>query len=351
MHLGWIKRLRLPTSGRVPRATRVWLAAGAAAIAAAPLVRAHELQPALLELTQTGPSSYEVVWETPPGRDLREVRPAFPPECRVTSAVIRGVDRASYVERYAVECPGGLAGKTISMQGSLAPLFDLLVRIVRPDGTSQIARITPDQPSVVVEAKPGVAGRAATFVRLGLEHILRGLDHLLFVLGLLWIVRDRMMLLKTITAFTVAHSLTLGIATLGWANAPTLPLNAAIALSILFLGPEMVRAQRGQTSAAIAHPWVVAFAFGLLHGFGFASGLTALGLTRGEIPLALLLFNLGVEAGQLLFVALILLLAASCRVLQVRWSRWAAWVPPYLVGSLGAYWTLQRTVLLFSPAQ
>jgi hypothetical protein len=112
----------------------------------------------------------------------------------------------------------------------------------------------------------------------------------------------------------------------------------------------MVRAQRGQTSAAIAHPWVVAFAFGLLHGFGFASGLTALGLTRGEIPLALLLFNLGVEAGQLLFVAIILLLAASCRVLQIRWSRWAAWIPPYLVGSLGAYWTLQRTVLLFSAS-
>jgi len=189
---------------------------------------------------------------------------------------------------------------------------------------------------------------SAVFLRLGIEHILTGVDHLLFVLGLLLIVRGRWTLLKTITAFTLAHSITLAIATLGWANAPAPPLNAAIALSILFLGPEMVRVRRGETSLAILHPWVVAFSFGLLHGFGFASGLVALGLPRSEIPLALLFFNVGVELGQLFFVGIVLLLMRSFRLLEIRWPRWAGWFPAYLVGSLGAYWTLQRTVMMIS---
>jgi hypothetical protein len=159
-------------------------------------------------------------------------------------------------------------------------------------------------------------------------------------------VRDRWMLLKTITAFTVAHSTTLAMATLGYASAPLPPLNAAIALSILFLGPEMRRMQRGDTSLTIRHPWVVAFAFGLLHGFGFASGLTALGLTRGEIPVALLLFNVGVEIGQVFFVLVMLLLERSFHTLEMRWPRWALALPSYTVGGLGAYWTIQRAVMM-----
>ena len=166
------------------------------------------------------------------------------------------------------------------------------------------------------------------------------------MLGLLLIVRDRWMLVKTITAFTLAHSITLAVATLGYASAPLLPLNAAIALSILFLGPEIVRVRGGQTSFTIRHPWVVAFAFGLLHGFGFASGLTTMGLPPVEIPLALLVFNLGVEVGQLGFVALILLLDRAFRALQILWPRFVAALPGYVVGSLGAYWTIQRVAVL-----
>jgi hydrogenase/urease accessory protein HupE len=166
------------------------------------------------------------------------------------------------------------------------------------------------------------------------------------VLGLLLIVTRRWTLVKTITSFTAAHSLTLAVATLGYASAPLPPLNAAIALSILFLGPEIVRARRGGTSPTIRHPWVVAFAFGLLHGFGFASGLDALGLPRAEIPLALLLFNVGVEAGQLAFVLAVLLLARSFRTLEVRWPRPVAWIPAYAVGALGAFWTIERTAAL-----
>ena len=166
------------------------------------------------------------------------------------------------------------------------------------------------------------------------------------MLGLLLIVRGRLMLLKTITAFTVAHSITLGLATLGYASVPLPPLNAAIALSILFLGPEIVRSWRGGTSLTIACPWVVAFLFGLLHGFGFASGLTTTGMPRMEIPLALLFFNVGVEAGQLVFVGTALALARSFTVLEVRWPRWVQALPGYTVGSLGAYWTIQRTWML-----
>jgi hydrogenase/urease accessory protein HupE len=187
---------------------------------------------------------------------------------------------------------------------------------------------------------------AWNYLRLGIEHILQGIDHLLFVLGLLLIVGSRWMLLKTITAFTIAHSITLGIATLGYASAPVQPLNAAIALSILFLGPEIVRAWRGETSFTIRHPWVVAFAFGLLHGFGFASGLTTIGLSKVEIPMALLLFNVGVEIGQLFFVLIIVLLERSFRILEILWPRWAQALPGYTVGSLGAFWTIHRVTLM-----
>jgi hypothetical protein len=150
-----------------------------------------------------------------------------------------------------------------------------------------------------------------------------------------------------VTAFTVAHSLTLAIATFGWANAPVLPLNAAIALSILFLGPEIVRSWRGERSLTIRSPWLVAFAFGLLHGFGFAGALTSAGLPRADLPLALLGFNVGVEIGQVAFVLLVLALERSFRELEIRWPGWVAALPGYAVGSLGAFWTLERTAILF----
>jgi hydrogenase/urease accessory protein HupE len=184
------------------------------------------------------------------------------------------------------------------------------------------------------------------FLKLGVEHIWLGADHLLFVFGLLILVQSRWMLLKTITAFTVAHSITLGLATFGYAHLPGPLLNAAIALSILILGVEIVRSGRGKTSVTILYPWMVAFAFGLLHGFGFASGLSALGLPAAGIPLALVMFNLGVEIGQVSFVLLVLLLERSFRQLEIRWPRWVQALPGYTVGSLGAFWTIQRAAML-----
>ena len=255
----------------------------------------------------------------------------------------------SLLERRLIETDGaGLAGRRVELVGLQATITDVLVRVRLRDGTRTTTLVHPSQPWIEVAAPRGLPAVAAGYVVSGVHHILLGVDHLLFVLGLLLIVRDRVMLVKTISAFTVAHSITLAIATLGGASVPAPPLNAAIALSILFLGPEIIRAWRGETSFTLRHPWVVAFAFGLLHGFGFASGLTTMGLPGSEIPLALLMFNLGVELGQLLFVAIILLLERAFRVLQVRWPRAVEMLPAYAVGSLGAYWTIQRVALLLA---
>jgi len=258
----------------------------------------------------------------------------------------------SFLERRWIDAgPEGLAGKRIEFPGLQGTITDVLVRVEMLDGRKWTTIVHPSQPWVEITAAQTGLEVMGTFVVQGIRHILFGADHMLFVLGLLLIVKDRWMLLKTITAFTVAHSITLAIATLGYAQAPVLPLNAAIALSILFLGPEIVRSWRGETSFTIRHPWVVAFAFGLLHGFGFASALTSAGLPKAELPIALLSFNVGVEIGQLSFVALILLLERAFRILEVRWPRWAEALPGYTVGSLGAFWTVQRLAIMFGAAR
>src|SRR5262249_2061011 len=220
------------------------------------------------------------------------LNPVFPDSCTLTSAN-RQLSPGALSTRMTLSCPGGLAGKTIQIAGLEDTLTKVLVRVYHRDGVEETHLVQPAPPFVTIRGTAGWAERARSYLFLGIEHILLGVDHLLFVLGLLLIIKDRWMLVKTVSAFTVAHSLTLAVATLGYASVPGPPLNAAIALSILFLGPEIVHSWRGETSLTIRHPWVVAFAFGLLHGFGFASGLTAMGLPRGEIPLALLLFNVG----------------------------------------------------------
>lgn len=307
---------------------------------------AHEIRPGYLEIQETAPETLEVLWKQPVMAELRlSIDPVFPRSCRETGDTLRSLTPGALVSRTVLHCDGGLAGQTIEIAGLAATLTDVLVRVHYQDGTTETHLLRPAAPAVELGGTSG-SNRALAYLRIGVEHILLGIDHLLFVLGLLLIVPDRFMLIKTITSFTVAHSITLGIATLGYASAPGPPLNAAIALSILFLGPEIVRSWRGETSFTIRHPWVVAFAFGLLHGFGFASGLTTMGLPPAEIPLALLLFNAGVEIGQLAFVLLILGLLRSFRVLEVVWPRWAELLPGYAVGALGAYWTIQRTFMM-----
>jgi len=321
-------------------------------LAGLPLAQAHESRPAYLELKETAAGQFSVVWRTPvlAGRRL-PIALKLPDSVRNLEEPSVQELPDSLLERRSVDAgPSGLAGKRIDFPGLQLTITDVLVRIERLDGTHSTELVRPGRPFLEIVAPRGTLATISVFLIQGIEHILLGVDHLLFVLGLLAIVRTPWMLVKTITAFTVAHSITLAIATLGYASVPGPPLNVAIALSILFLGPEIVRVWRGETSFTIRHPWVVAFAFGLLHGFGFASGLTALGLPQGEIPLALLAFNVGVEVGQLAFVALVLLLVRAFKVLKVHWPRPVELLPAYVVGSLGAFWTIQRLVLMVEGA-
>ena len=313
-----------------------------------PNADAHRLQPAYLEINEQSAGKFSILWKRPfIGNRPMNINPQLPSSCQnITEPVIQTLASGA-VERWLVDCgESGLTNETILIDGLSATQTDVLVRIYYLGGVEETHLLRPASASAVVGGVPSRIERIIAYLQLGIQHILMGVDHLLFVLGLLLIVQSRLMLLKTITSFTLAHSITLGIATLGYANVPLPPLNAVIALSILFLGPEIVRSWRGGTSLTIRHPWVVAFAFGLLHGFGFATGLTNLGLRATEIPLALLLFNLGVEIGQIGFVMLVILLERSFRVLEIHWPRWVRLAPGYTVGSLGGYWTIQRTVIL-----
>jgi len=308
---------------------------------------AHESRPGYLELREIAPGVFRVLWKKPArGNMILKIDPVFPAGCTIVgigSEIMRG---GAYLARATLKCEDGITGKTIEIAGLESTITDVLVRVYYQNGLQETHLIQPNNTSAVIGGPSSLVQRMGAYTRLGIGHIALGVDHLLFVLGLLLIIASPMMLVKTITSFTVAHSITLGIATLGFARAPALPLNAAIALSILFLGPEIVRVWRGETSFTIRHPWVVAGAFGLLHGFGFASGLTAMGLPQNEIPLALLFFNVGVELGQLAFVLFVLALARSFHALEIRWPRWAQLLPGYAVGSLGAFWFIQRTVIL-----
>ena len=309
---------------------------------------AHESQPGTLELRQVDKDRYEVIWRAP--IYFGQPHPArleLPEHWNtVVEPTVRLLSDSQVFRRVVTVGSQGVEGSILRFPGLEKTTTDIFVRLNRLDSTTMTAVVRPSKPYAQLRGERTWYTTAGEYIGLGFHHILQGVDHLLFVLGLLLIVKGRRMLLKTVTAFTVAHSITLAIATLGYARAPLPPLNASIALSILFLGPEIVRSWRGETSLTIRSPWVVAFLFGLLHGFGFASGLSTTGMPKAELPLALLFFNVGVELGQLVFVFTLLALVRSFKVLEVRWPRWAEALPGYTVGSLGAYWTIQRTVIL-----
>ncbi|MGA6927441.1 MAG: HupE/UreJ family protein, partial [Desulfosarcina sp.] len=254
--------------------------------------QAHESQPGTLELRQVDQNRYEVSWRAPIyfGRP-HPARLELPEQWQtVVEPTVRQLSDSQLFRRIVTVDRQGVEGSIIRFPGLENTQTDVFVRLNRQDGTTMTAVVRPSKPYAQLRGVRTWYKTAGEYIALGFHHILQGIDHLLFVLGLLLIVKGRMTLLKTVTAFTVAHSITLAIATLGYARAPLPPLNAAIALSILFLGPEIVRSWRGETSLTIRYPWVVAFLFGLLHGFGFASGLSTTGMPRAELPLALLFF-------------------------------------------------------------
>ena len=309
---------------------------------------AHESQPGMLDLRQVDKDRYEVTWRAPfyYGQP-HPARLQLPEHWKTVVEERVRVLPDSQVFRRVVTVGGlGVEGAILRFHGLENTVTDVFVKTNRLDGSIATTVVRPSKPYAQLRGDRSWYRTAEEYVGLGFHHILQGVDHLLFVLGLMLIVNGRMMLLKTVTAFTVAHSITLAIATLDYANVPGPPLNAAIAISIFFLGPEVVRTWRGESSLTIRYPWVVAFLFGLLHGFGFASGLTTAGMPQAEVPLALLFFNVGVELGQLSFVLVALALVRAFKVLEVHWWRWAEALPGYVIGSLGAYWSIQRTIML-----
>ena len=317
----------------------------------------HEVRPGYLQLRQTGADTYDVLWKVPGrGDDLRLALYVELPNGTSNLSEPRGEFAANaHTERWSVMRSGGLSGGTIRILGLSATLTDVLVRLERLDGTTQVTRLTPSTPSFVVEDAPTRTEIVRTYVGLGVGHMLTGVDHLLFVLGLLLLVRGVGRLVKTVTAFTVAHSFTLTLAALGFVHVPPPPVEALIALSIVFVATEIVR-RRGTTaepspSLTEQHPWLIAFSFGLLHGLGFAGGLSEAGLPEVHIPLALLLFSVGVELGHFAFIAVVITVIwlgwraigrLSPTALNPRREALVRLVPAYAIGGTAMFWLIER---------
>jgi hydrogenase/urease accessory protein HupE len=305
---------------------------------------AHELQPSSFELRQLTPERYEIIWRAPTYyRKPHPARLQLPDNWQPAGAakVTRLADGA--LHRRLVDIPPDTVdGAIIRFAGLEATITDVFARFVWLDGTETTAIARPSQPWLEVVAQRSAWQVAWDYTLLGIDHILSGFDHLTFVLALLLIVSGARRLLITVTSFTVAHSITLAAATLGVMWVPGPPVEAVIALSILFLAGELVKVNRGQPSLTASYPWIVAFAFGLLHGFGFAGALGDIGLPQNEVPLALLMFNVGVEIGQLLFIGVILVMVLALRRLRLEWPAWIRQAPAYGIGGIAAFWLIER---------
>ena len=305
---------------------------------------AHELQPSSLEIRQLATERYELIWRAP----IYYGKP-HPAKLQLPNSwqtigepTIRQLPD-SHLHRRIFNVPGGeIDGSVVRIDGLEATITDVFVRITWLDGSKTTAMARPNQPWFEIQGQRSTLQVAGDYVTLGIDHILSGYDHLTFVLALLLIVSGWRRLLLTVTSFTLAHSITLATATFGLVSLPGPPIEATIALSILFLASELLKVNRGQTSLTVRYPWVVAFVFGLLHGFGFAGALNEVGLPQNEIPLALLMFNVGVELGQILFIAFVLLLIWLLHRIRREWPAWSRQLPAYGIGGLAAFWLFER---------
>lgn len=305
---------------------------------------AHELQPSSLELRQLTPERYEVIWRAP--IYYKKPHPAklqLPEQWQTVGEPTVKQLSDSALHRRVVSVPNGVIdGGVIRFIGLESTITDVFVRFIWLDGSQSTAIARPSQPFVDIVAQRSAWQVAADYTVLGVDHILSGFDHLTFVLALLLIVSGARRLLITVTSFTLAHSITLAAATLGVMWVPGPPVEATIALSILFLASELIKVNRGQASLTALYPWIVAFVFGLLHGFGFAGALSDVGLPQNEVPLALLMFNVGVELGQLMFIAAVMALLFVVHKVRSEWPNWARQVPAYGIGSVAAFWFIER---------
>ncbi len=308
---------------------------------------AHALDPPLLDLREAADATVEVTWKVPVLRVLgSRPQPALPPSCRALTAADSADDGLSVTTRWTVRCADGLVGQRLGIDGLGVANTDALLRVAFADGRLFRAVVSARRPSVTVPEQPRRLDVVRDYARLGIEHILGGPDHLLFVFGLILLVSTTRLLIETITAFTVGHSLTLTLAVLGAARFSQRPIEVLIALSIFVLAVELARDRRAP-SLMRRLPWGMALLFGLLHGLGFAGALRDAGLPADELGLALFSFNGGVEIGQLTFVLTVLTIQAVVRRLPLGLPGWTNRVPVYAMGSLAAFWCFERAAALF----
>lgn len=309
-----------------------------------PLANAHEMRPGYLEIRETEVDTYDVFWKVPAlGDEMRlGLYLRFDDDVQTLTGPVSAFLGGAHTQRLRIQRDGGLAGATVTIDGLDSTFTDVLLRLERLDGIEITHRFTPAEPSYLIPSEPSSGQVAWTYLTLGAEHILLGIDHLLFVLALLMIVAGWQKLVATITAFTIAHSITLALAALGFVHVPGPPVEAIIALSIVFVAAEIIRGRQGNPGLTARLPWIVAFTFGLLHGFGFAGALSEIGLPQSAIPLALFTFNIGVEVGQLLFVAVILVLYSIARHIQPKPPEWTWQVSTYAIGGIAAFWMIDR---------
>lgn len=309
------------------------------------IAHAHEVRPAYLELRQTAPDAFDVLWKVPARGDLRlGLYVRLPTSCVRLDEPRSMFTGGAYIERWSISHADALIGETIHIDGLSNTLTDVIVRIARLDGSVQVARLTPTSPSLEVVAAPSAWQVSWTYLVIGVEHILLGIDHLLFVLALLLLISDWRRLVGAITTFTLAHSVTLALATLGVLSVPGPPVEACIALSIVFVAAEAIRARQGHPGLTERAPWIVAFTFGLLHGLGFAGALADVGLPQQAIPHALLFFNVGVELGQLAFIAAVLLVLAITQRVRLPRLEWGWRIMPTGIGAVAMVWVIERTL-------
>lgn len=314
----------------------------------------HALQPGYASLEQVGDNTWQVYWRKPDvsGRPM-PIDLSLPAGCAPQTGPLASAREGAWEASWTAVCDGPFAGGTVSIPGLEKTRTDVLVRISPLESTTVSLRLTAAEPSAIVPANPSSLDVFTAYVGLGFEHILEGWDHLLFLFALLVLIRGFWRLVGAVTAFTVAHSLTLAAATLGWIAFPPAPVEAVIALSIVFLASEIALSGDGRARLSQSAPWLVTFAFGLLHGLGFAGALKEIGLPQSDIPLALLAFNVGVEAGQLAFVvaALAVLTLISRLLLKgpLLAYRPVSLFMAYAIGGLSSFWLIER-IMFFGPA-
>jgi len=313
----------------------------------AQLSLADEIRPGYLEIKENSKDVFSVLWKVPAkGNKKLSLQAQLPVNCVNKTQANTQFINAAYIQRWITFCEGGLVEQSISIAGLELTSTDVILHLEFINGVSQSAQLTPTKNSYTIPTEASSLQIINTYTKFGIEHILMGVDHLLFVFALLLIVSNTQKLIVTITAFTLAHSITLGAATLGFVHVPQQPVEAVIALSILFLAVEIAHGRQGRPGYAARWPWLVAFIFGLLHGFGFAGALTEIGLPQQAIPLALVFFNVGVELGQILFVLGVVLLTWLLHQLgKQKLLRRAETVVIYSIGGLSSFWLLERISL------